>query len=284
MDMTPDARPMQEWTAPAQGIGTAILCAFFVSGVCGLLHQIVWTRLLRHVMGNDTFAITTVLCAFMGGLALGSYAGGRLIDRRRDALRVFAILEGAIALYCLLLPALIDLTDLTHLTEPIYVHIYRSTEASFYTFSLLLLLPATMMGATLPILTRFLVRSPDRVGCPVETLYGVNMFGAVAGAAATGFLLLPSLGLQKTIYLGCLLNFAVCTAGLVLFQRARDGRFAGGLWVLRTCGAGLRDRLDSGAFPDDRVLCLRVQPDADCVHPRSGGRKRGLRAIRRPRP
>ena len=223
MDMMSDARPMQERTAPAQGIGTAILCAFFVSGVCGLLHQIVWTRLLRHVMGNDTFAITTVLCAFMGGLALGSYAGGRLIDRRRDALRVFAILEGAIALYCLLLPTLIDLT------EPIYVHIYRSTEASFYTFSLLrfifsgllLLLPATMMGATLPILTRFLVRSPDRVGWPVGTLYGVNTFGAVAGAAATGFLLLPSLGLQKTIYLGCLLNFAVCTAGLVLFQRAR---------------------------------------------------------------
>ena len=205
-------------------IGAAVLCAFFVSGVCGLLHEIVWTRLLRHVMGNDTFSVTTVLCTFMAGLALGSYVGGRWIDRRRDPLRVFAILEGTIGLYCLMLPVLIELL------QPIFGQIYRNTSASFYVFSLtrfffcglLLLVPATFMGATLPVLARFFVRAPQRIGWPVGMLYGINTFGAVVGTAVTGFLLIPKLGVKNTIYLGCLLNFAICGAGMWLFVRAPE--------------------------------------------------------------
>ena len=112
-------------------ISAGLLCAFFVSGACGLIHEITWTRLLRLVMGNTTFSVTTVLCAFMGGLALGSYAGGRLIDSRNDPLRVFAFLEGAIALYCLVLPWLIDTA------EPVYRIIYQTTHPSFYVFGLI---------------------------------------------------------------------------------------------------------------------------------------------------
>ncbi|MBW1915064.1 MAG: hypothetical protein JRI86_09020, partial [Deltaproteobacteria bacterium] len=53
-----------------KAVGMAILFAFIISGACGLIHEVAWTRLLRLVMGNTTYAITTVLCAFMGGLAL----------------------------------------------------------------------------------------------------------------------------------------------------------------------------------------------------------------------
>ncbi|MHC4414094.1 MAG: fused MFS/spermidine synthase [Planctomycetota bacterium] len=200
-----------------------MLCAFFFSGLASLIHEIVWTRLLRLVMGNTTFTITTVLGVFMSGLALGSYVGGRLIDRRHDPLRVFAFLEGAIGLYCLALPWLIDTT------EPVYRLVYQHTEAPFYVFSLirfffcglLLLIPATFMGATLPVLTRFFVRSSHRVGWPVGTLYAVNTFGAVVGVGATGFLLIPSLGVSKTIYLACLLNLAICGFGYVLHRRSQ---------------------------------------------------------------
>ena len=89
-------------------ITALVLAAFFMSGACGLIHEVAWTRLLRHIMGNTTFSITTVLCAFMGGLALGSYMGGRFIDGRKDALRIFAVLESTIGIYCLLLPWLIN--------------------------------------------------------------------------------------------------------------------------------------------------------------------------------
>ena len=137
--------------------GTIVLCAFFLSGAAGLIHEVVWTRLLRLVMGNTAYSITTVLCAFMGGLALGSFLAGRVIDRRTDPLRVFAFLEGTIALYCFMLPWLIQSV------EPLYRLIYQNTHTSFYLFSLirfvfsgvLLLIPATFMGATLPVLSRF---------------------------------------------------------------------------------------------------------------------------------
>ena len=202
-------------------------------------------RLLRHVMGNDTIAITTVLCAFMGGLALGSYVGGRVIDRRgHQALLLFAILEGTIGLYCLVLPFLI------RLTEPIYGLIYNHMQTSPYVFSLirfffcglLLLVPATFMGATLPVLTRFFVRSLQQVGWPVGMLYGINTFGAVVGTAATGFLLIPKLGVQKTIYVGCLLNFAVCVAGLALFRRTRTWAGEDAKTVEAGTGGGGRGR------------------------------------------
>jgi spermidine synthase len=106
------------------------MCLFF-SGAAGLIHEVVWTRLLRLVMGNTVFSITTVLCAFMGGLAFGSYAGGRIIDRRSDPLRIFAVLEGTIALYCFALPWLISGA------ESFYRFLYQHPNTSSYAFSLI---------------------------------------------------------------------------------------------------------------------------------------------------
>jgi spermidine synthase len=205
------------------GARTAVLGAFFVSGACGLIHEVAWTRLLRLIMGNTTFSITTVLCAFMGGLALGSYLGGRLIDRRRDPLRVFAILEGSIGIYCFLLPWL------TNGAEPLYRFLYQNTHTSFYVFSLIrfvfsgviLLIPATFMGATLPVLTRFLTRSPSAIGKSVGTLYAINTFGAVLGAFISGFVLIPALGVTHTIYLASMFNLLVSITGFWLYRKTR---------------------------------------------------------------
>ncbi len=204
--------------------GRIVLCAFFVSGAAGLIHEVAWTRLLRLVMGNTAFSITTVLCAFMGGLALGSFLGGRIVDRRSDPLRLFAFLEGTIAVYCFFLPWLIQGA------EPVYRWIYQNTHTSFYLFSLIrfvfagivLLIPATFMGATLPILARFFVRSLERVGYPVGVLYSINTFGAVLGGSAAGFLLIPSLGVTLTIRTACLLNALVATAAYLLYRRLGD--------------------------------------------------------------
>jgi spermidine synthase len=220
------ASPQRMRAPEPSWIGVAVLGTFFVSGICGLVQEVAWTRLLRHVMGNTTFAITTVLCVFMGGLALGSYLGGRIVDRRADPLRVFALLEGTIGLYCFQLPWLIDAV------EPLYRFLYQNTHTSFYVFSLirfvfsglLLIVPATFMGATLPVLSAFLVRSPDRIGGSVGRLYAINTFGAVAGASVTGFLLVPALGVSRTIYLGSCLNLLVCAVGFVLYARARGPR------------------------------------------------------------
>lgn len=198
-----------------------VLGAFFVSGACGLIHEVAWTRLLRLIMGNGTFSTTTVLCAFMGGLALGSYLSGRFIDQRHDPLRIFALFEGVIGIYCFLLPWLINGA------EPIYRFLYQNTHTSFYIFSLIrfffsgliLLMPAIFMGATLPVLTRFLTRSPSRMGRSVGTLYAVNTFGAVLGASISGFVLIPALGVTHTIYLASLFNLLVSATAFWLYRR-----------------------------------------------------------------
>ena len=197
-----------------------ILCAFFISGAAGLIHEVVWTRLLRHIMGNTVYSITTVLCAFMGGLALGSFVGGRIIDRRSDPLRVFAILEGIIALYCLALPLLINGA------EPLYRFFYQYTHNSPYIFALIrfffsgliLLVPATFMGASLPVLTRFFANASGRIGWSVGTVYGINTFGAVLGTVVAGFVLIPGLGVIKSIYAACILNATVAILSYLFFR------------------------------------------------------------------
>ncbi|MGA1791756.1 MAG: fused MFS/spermidine synthase [bacterium] len=192
--------------------GGLVLFFFFLSGAAGLIYEIIWTRLLRLVMGNTVFSITTVLCAFMGGLALGSFLGGKIIDHRNDPLRIYAMLEGSIGIYALFLPLIIKATEL------FYRPIYQNYHTSFYLFSLirflfcgiLLLLPTTLMGATLPVLTKFFVRSSDRIGWTVGKLYSVNTFGAVIGSFSAGFLLVPAWGVSKTIYFAAMMNLLIC--------------------------------------------------------------------------
>ncbi|MGA1823397.1 MAG: fused MFS/spermidine synthase [bacterium] len=217
-----DSTPKHIYFTPRR-TGGLILFFFFLSGVVGLIYEILWTRLLRFVMGNTVFSITTVLCAFMGGLALGGYIGGKIIDRRDDPLRIYALLEGLIGIYSLFLPGIINATFL------LYRLIYQNYHTSFYLFSLirfllcgsLLLFPATLMGALLPVLTKFFVRSSDRIGWDVGRLYAVNTFGAVVGSFSAGFLLLPTLGLKNTINLAVMINFIICFCVYFLHHTVR---------------------------------------------------------------
>ncbi|MGA1842909.1 MAG: fused MFS/spermidine synthase, partial [bacterium] len=207
--------------------GGLVLFSFFLSGAVGLIYEIIWTRLLRLVMGNTVFSITTVLCAFMGGLSLGSFWGGKIIDRRSDPLRIYAFLEGAIGIYSLLLPWLIRSTEI------FYRPIYQNYHSSFYLFSLirfffcgiLLLLPTTLMGATLPVLTKFFIRASDRIGWTVGKLYAVNTFGAVLGVFSAGFLLVPAWGVRNTIYLAAMINLFICFCVYLLHRKTslREG-------------------------------------------------------------
>src|SRR5437762_11390144 len=84
----------------------ALLC-FFLSGASGLIFEVVWTRELGLVFGSTTLAISTVLSVFMGGLALGSVIAGRIADRLRDPLRIYALAEAGVGLYGLLIPLLL---------------------------------------------------------------------------------------------------------------------------------------------------------------------------------
>ena len=188
----------------------ALALAFLLSGGAGLIHEVVWVRLLGFVFGVSELAMATVLAAFMGGLALGSWAVGRRSAALADPRRTYAWLEIGIGLSALALPFVLAAV------EPLYGALWRRFHLSFAVFSVLrfvlagaiLLVPTTMMGATLPVLAQHLAGGDRRRVAP-EWLYTLNLVGAVVGVALAGFVLLPAIGMRGTIIVGVLLNIGV---------------------------------------------------------------------------
>src|SRR5512132_3066456 len=86
------------------------LC-FVLSGATGLIYEVLWARMLGLVFGATTLAVSTVLAAFMGGLALGSALAGRLASRIKRPFRAYGLLELGIAVYALAVPFLFSLVD-----------------------------------------------------------------------------------------------------------------------------------------------------------------------------
>ena len=184
-----------------RAIRSAALACFLLSGFAGLVYEIVWVRILGQIFGNTTLAIATVLAAFMAGLALGSYAFGRLGGRLSNDLLAYGVLEGLIGLYGLLILPLFGVV------QRVYFAAYPALEASPFLSSLvlfglsfgLLVAPTVLMGATLPLLSRFFVSRMDHLGGRVGDLYAVNTLGAVAGCALAGYVMIPELGLRAAV-------------------------------------------------------------------------------------
>jgi spermidine synthase len=191
-----------------------ILTCFFLSGTAGLIYEILWIRMIDKVIGSAPFAVATVLTVFMGGLALGSYVAGRHIDRitrKETLLGLYGKLEIGVGIYGLLLPIFIVMV------KPAYSLAYNHLFQWFWVYSLfaffgctlLLILPASLMGATLPILCRFYVTHADHLGTRTGRLYGINTVGAALGACLAGFFLIMSVGVWGTILVSVGLNFLV---------------------------------------------------------------------------
>ena len=195
----------------------ALVC-FFVSGASGLMYEVAWNRMLGLVFGNTVFATSTVLTSFMAGLALGSYLAGRYADRILRSLRAYAFLEIIIGLYCFFIPLLINLV------KGIYLPLQRSLQLSPYPFTLvrfilcflLLMIPATLMGATTPIFSRFYVRRGERPGHGLGRVYAFNTFGAFIGVVLSGFFTIEHLGVRNTINAAVAGNIAVAIACLLM--------------------------------------------------------------------
>ncbi|MCC7529363.1 MAG: fused MFS/spermidine synthase [Candidatus Melainabacteria bacterium] len=194
-----------------------VLALFFASGFSSLIYQVVWTRHLTLIFGSTTFATATVLAVFMGGLALGSFCAGRIADKVSRPFLWYGILEGIIGLWALIVPILLTISVSS------YRVIWELTHFDFFAFSLLrlalaaiiLLLPTTLMGATLPLLSKYVTVSLATVGDRVGTIYAINTLGAVCGAAQSGLILLPGLGLSTTTLIAAGLNVFLCL--LVLY-------------------------------------------------------------------
>jgi spermidine synthase len=199
-----------------------VFMLFLFSGATGLAYEVIWTRMLVRSFGATSFAVSTVLAAYMAGMALGSYLFGRMIDRRGNPIRIYGLLELGIAIFALVFPLLVAAFG------PLYRGIYPALEGRFYLLSLirflltfsLLLIPTTLMGGTLPVLSRYVTRSLSNLSFRVGWLYSINTFGAVAGTFGTGFFLLPALGMRSTTYTAVAANLTIFVIALMLSRTA----------------------------------------------------------------
>jgi len=199
----------------------SFLFLFAVSGAAALIYEVVWTRLLTLHMGHGLAAASTVLAAFMGGLAAGAGAAGRYAGTMpaRRALTMYAGLELAVGVLALLMPlALVAVRPLLGAT---YADGNGGTTFVFVRLAssvLLLCLPAACMGATFPIASRWMVRRAASAAEDAGSLYAANTLGAAAGAILAGFALIPALGLRGTTMVGVALN-VIAAAGAWMIAR-----------------------------------------------------------------
>lgn len=201
-----------------------VLACFFLSGASGLVFEAVWTRELTLVFGSTALAMSTVLSVFMGGLALGSWLAGRWADRIADRLRAYALAEAGVGLYALAVPLV--LAGYPALNAAMYRLLGGSpvglSLARFVAAALLLLVPTTLMGATLPLLSRHFVRDDGTsVAGTVGRLYAINTFGAVVGTFVGGFVLLPGVGVRATNYTAAATNLSLAAAVWLARTRLR---------------------------------------------------------------
>jgi spermidine synthase len=183
-----------------------VFALFYVSGIAGLIYQVLWLRRLSVIFGVTVYAASTVLAAFMAGLAIGSALSSRVLRRSVSPLVAFGIAEILVGITGLLSPLLLDAAS------SIYAALHRSGNDSLTVLTMarliasfaILAVPTAMMGVTLPLLSAA-VSTPSSIGL----LYAVNTLGAMTGTLLSGLILIPAIGIQNAFLFAASLNVAV---------------------------------------------------------------------------
>ncbi|WP_437874988.1 fused MFS/spermidine synthase [Sorangium sp. So ce513] len=209
-----------------------VAALFFVSGATGLLYEVAFSKLLAYVFGATAYAVSTVLAAFMGGLALGAHLGGRHAAAARRPLVVYGALEAIVGVICAVSPLLFEALTAA------YVAVARAapdslallTAARAALTSLVVVVPTVAMGATLPVLSRILRAgaAPGGGAPPTEhdaarrlaALYAINTAGGAAGALSGAYVFLPALGIRGALWSAAAANLALGAVAIAAGLRA----------------------------------------------------------------
>lgn len=212
-------RAAVDWVTPSLAL------VFLLSGASGLIYQVAWVRQLSLTFGVTIYAVSTVVAAFMAGLALGSMIGGRRADRVRRPIAWYAAAEIAIGLLGRLSPWVLDRV------QDAYVALYPSGSEDaalgivalrFGLAALALLVPTTLMGATLPLIVKGSLALGRSVSPRVSWLYAANTAGAILGTIAAGFVMIGALGISATISVAAALNLLAALGALAVEARVRS--------------------------------------------------------------
>ena len=190
---------------------------FFISGLCGLVYEVLWVRTLGLVLGVTVYATSIVLASYMAGLAAGSYFTGRLADRKAgnapSALFWYGLLEILITLSSLL-------ASFTFMSMSRPGGLILPQPIAYATAGILLFIPTFFMGGTLPVISRYFIVDAARSGRTAGFMYGLNTLGGVTGCLLAGFLLVRVMGVQNATLAALLVNFCIGVAALAMSRGA----------------------------------------------------------------
>ncbi len=194
-----------------------LLCCFLLSGMTALIYENVWEKFMSLFLGASAYSHAIVLGAFMLGLALGSYIFGQVVEKSRRPLHLYCWLEVGIGIYAVLFPWLVELG------EWLYIHLQTAASPSYQTLGLKMLIslaimtpPATLIGGTFPVMSKYLVCTHADRGRDLSRLYWINCLGAVLGCLLAGFYLIAVWGLVTTLQMAAAINLLIGISNFLL--------------------------------------------------------------------
>src|SRR5436305_6069917 len=197
----------------------AVFCAvLFLSGTGALIFETLWLRLSGLAFGNSVWAAVLILSSFMAGLALGNALAASSRIRRWRPLHFYVVLELFVAFFgCTIVFGLPVVGDLMRPVWQILWN-YQPTLLGlrFVLSFLILLVPTTAMGLTLPVIIEDPALRRTNFGYAIGLLYGSNTLSAVAGALVGEAYLISAFGLQGTALVAGLINSVAAVGALVL--------------------------------------------------------------------
>lgn len=198
---------------------------FALSGASGLIYESIWTHYLKLFLGHAAYAQTLVLGIFMGGMAIGAALAGRFSHRLSNVLKTYALIEGLIGIAAIAFHGVyVTAMDVSY--QSIFPALGSATAISTFKWGLaaLIILPQSiLLGSTFPFMSAGIIRRfPAKPGRTLALLYFNNSFGAALGVLASGFILIPAIGLPGTIQFAGIIN--LCLAFYIWHLSLKDGR------------------------------------------------------------
>ncbi|OLB47887.1 MAG: hypothetical protein AUI08_12945 [Gemmatimonadetes bacterium 13_2_20CM_2_65_7] len=195
---------------------------FFLSGATGLIYELLWVRVLYQSFGSTIQSVTTVVAAYMGGLGLGAWLFGRIADRTARPAVLYGRLEIAIGAFGVLSPLVLGFAHWLYIGTAGALALGGSASVAlrFGLAALVLLIPTTLMGGTLPVLTRAFTGEDRSLLKPsLGRLYGLNTLGAMVGTALAGFFLIEFVGVKFSLWATAASNLVIGAAAIGLGRR-----------------------------------------------------------------
>ena len=242
-----------------------VLFAFMGSGFLAFVYEVAWSRALILVFGSSIYAFATILTTYLLGLALGSIFLSRWIDRIKNATLLLSVLQLVIGIFVFLTtPVIGRLPDyfLTSFANP-NISWKMIALKEFSVCFLIIILPTFASGACFPLVTKIFVNHQGfQVGRTVADAYAFNTLGGIIGSLAAGFVLIPTIGVEKTLFLGGGLNLLIASF-LIAFatDTKKISKFA---WATGSIAAATAGTLLLSSW-NPRVLNSGVYVDAQTM-------------------